>query len=203
MTRSGRSSGAPAAHRESSRLMRAGQNVAALLILAPPPRSALTEGDGVIFENEHAVLQRFVAAEGEWDAADSHVVPLLTDDSSETETAFIYMTLKSDELLTPDNPPELQQYPNIPLELVFENDRLRVQRARIEPGVFEGVHGHPGNQIFLHIKGGTWSAIKDGEPIGDVIVREAGESGWMDAVHEHEYGNVGDTTIDLVWITLK
>ena len=78
-----------------------------------------------------------------------------------------------------------------------------VQRAKIAPGMYEGVHGHPGNQIFVHIKGGTWSAIENGVPTGPVIVRQAGESGWMDEVDIHEYGNVGDTTIDLVWITLK
>jgi hypothetical protein len=37
-------------------------------------------------------------------------------------------------------------------------------------------------------------------------VRADGYVGWMDAIplsQEHESGNVGDTTIDLVWITLK
>jgi hypothetical protein len=37
-------------------------------------------------------------------------------------------------------------------------------------------------------------------------VRKDGEVGWMEAVdfsEGHESGNTGDTTIDLVWITLK
>ena len=91
----------------------------------------------------------------------------------------------------------------LPERIVHVRPSRCSQRAKIEPGVFEGAHGHPGNQIFVHIKGGTWSAIEDGKPTGPVIVREAGESGWMGEVDAHEYGNVGETTIDLVWITLK
>jgi hypothetical protein len=180
--------------------------VTALFIFAPAPRSIFAEDDGVIFENEHAILQRVVvpADELEGHVGEAEVAPLTAEANSvEEDIALIYVTLKRDEPLTPNSPPEYQHYPNIPFDVVFENDRLFVQRAKIEPGVFEGVHGHPGNQIFVHIKGGTWSAIKDGEPTGPVIVRKAGESGWMSEVNEHEYGNVGDTTIDLVWITLK
>ena len=41
---------------------------------------------------------------------------------------------------------------------------------------------------------------------GSTVVREDGAVGWMNAVdlsEEHESGNTGDTTIDLIWITLK
>jgi quercetin dioxygenase-like cupin family protein len=184
--------------------MPAEPNVTALFVFAPPQS---THADAaVIFENEHALLQRTVVPASEWDGqvGEAEVASLSANkDADDTDIALIYVTLKSDQPLTPDNPPERQHYPYIPLELVFENDRLMLQRARIEPGVFEGVHGHPGNQVFVHIKGGTWSAIEDGRPTGPEIVRKPGESGWMGEVDQHEYGNVGDTTIDLVWITLK
>ncbi|MGI9221967.1 MAG: hypothetical protein ACR2QS_13125 [Woeseiaceae bacterium] len=186
--------------------MPADPNATALFIFAQPPRSMLAENEGVIFENEHVLLQRIVVPVGEWDGqvGASEVASLNADkDAGDADIALMYVTLKSGELLTPDEPPERQHYPNAPLEFVFENDRLMLQRAKIEPGVFEGVHGHPGNQIFVHIKGGTWSAIEDGQPVGPEIVRKPGESGWMGEVDKHEYGNVGNTTIDLVWITLK
>lgn len=108
--------------------------------------------------------------------------------------------------VTDENRPFLLNYPNLEDSdgrVIFENEHVVLQRLVVPAGMWEGVHSHPGNQIFVHIKGGTWSAIKDGKPTGDEIVRQAGESGWMESVHEHEYGNVGDTTIDLVWITLK
>ena len=31
------------------------------------------------------------------------------------------------------------------------------------PGEWEGVHSHPGNQIYVHIKGGYWSGKMHGE----------------------------------------
>ena len=50
-----------------------------------------------------------------------------------------------------------QYYPNIPGELLLENDKLVVQRFIIQPGQWEGIHSHPGNQIYVHIDGGEWS----------------------------------------------
>lgn len=187
-------------------MINTGPKASAQFIFAPPPHSTLAEDEGVIFENEHALVQRVVVSAAEWQGAtdDPETATLNADaDSDDTDIALIYVALKSDQPLTPDNPPALQHYPNIPLDVVFENDRLRLQRVKIGPGEFEGVHGHPGNQIFVHIKGGTWSAIEGGKPTGPEIVRKPGDSGWMAEVDKHEYGNVGDTTVDLVWITLK
>ena len=45
-----------------------------------------------------------------------------------------------------------------------------------------------------------------GRGSGGPRVRTPVETGWMEAIdigEEHESGNVGDTTIDLVWVTLK
>ena len=81
-----------------------------------------------------------------------------------------------------------------------------VQRVKIEPGQWEGIHGHPGNQVFIHIKGGAWSGRRGGKPTNSRIVREDGAVGWMDTIdlgEEHDSGNIGDTAIDLIWITLK
>ena len=97
-------------------------------------------------------------------------------------------------------------YPNIPGELVLENDKLVVQRFIIQPGQWEGIHSHPGNQVYIHIKGGTWSERRGGIQLQSSTKLTAGSVGWMDAVDlsvGHESGNTGNTTIDLIWVTLK
>ncbi|MEE2992546.1 MAG: hypothetical protein VX603_05150 [Gemmatimonadota bacterium] len=119
---------------------------------------------------------------------------------------LIWVTLKGDAPIAPvvDHAPQF--YPNIPLELLLENDRVIVQRVQVEPGEWEGVHSHAGNQIYIHLKGGMWSERRGGEQLPPSDFSETGSVGWYDAVdisEGHESGNTGDTTIDLVWITLK
>ena len=102
--------------------------------------------------------------------------------------------------------PYHQYYPNIPGEVLLENDKVVVQKFVIEPGAWEGVHAHPGNQVYIHIKGGVWSERRGGEQRDPSPFSETGSVGWMNAVdlsEGHESGNTGDTTIDLIWVTLK
>ncbi len=97
-----------------------------------------------------------------------------------------------------------QHYPNIPGEVVFENDRVVVQRYVVQPGQWEGVHTHSGNQLYVHIKGGEWT-MRYGDK-KETSVAEDGSVGWMEKVtlsQEHESGNTGDTPIEFLWITLK
>jgi hypothetical protein len=96
------------------------------------------------------------------------------------------------------------KYPNIPGETLLENDRLVVQKFIVRPGQWEGIHTHPGNQLYVHIKGGKW-AVRYGEK-EDVSVSGDGSIGWYPKVElsqQHQSGNVGETTIELLWITLK
>jgi len=112
-------------------------------------------------------------------------IPLSAEHDSgntgDTPIDIIYVTLKSDEPIAPDVEHAALHYPNIPMVLLMENDRMIVQRVQVEPGQWEGVHNSR-------------------------TVREDGAVGWMDAIdlsEGHESGNIGDTTIDLIWITLK
>lgn len=119
---------------------------------------------------------------------------------------LIWVTLKDDAPIAPDAQHAPLAYPNVPLELLLENDRVIVQRVQIEPGQWEGAHAHPGNQLYVHIKGGIWSARENGVQTPPFPYSDTGSVGWMDAIDQsvgHESGNTGDTTIDLVWITLK
>ena len=98
-----------------------------------------------------------------------------------------------------------QYYPNIPGELLLENDKLVVQRFTVQPGQWEGIHRHPPDQLYIHIKGGEWT-VKYGDG-ATTSYSPTGEIGWDDSATElselHESGNTGDESIDLVWVTLK
>lgn len=126
--------------------------------------------------------------------------------TGDTPIDLIYVTLKGDVPIAPEVRHVPQIYPNIPLKLLLENDRVIVQRVQIEPGQWTGIHSHPGNQVFIHIKGGIWSERLGGVQSQPLPFFEAGSVGWRGAVEHseaHEVGNTGDTTIDLVLVTIK
>jgi quercetin dioxygenase-like cupin family protein len=137
-------------------------------------------------------------------------IPLSAEHDSgntgDTPIDLIYVTLKGDGPITPEVKHQPQIYPNVPLELLLENDLLIVQRVRIEPGQWTGIHSHPSNQVYIHIRGGTWSERRDGVQSPPAPVSNAGSVGWIDAIDMdkgHECGNTGDTSIHLVLVTLK
>lgn len=126
--------------------------------------------------------------------------------TGDTPIELIFVTLKADAPIAPEIEHAPQIYPNTPLELLLDNDRLIVQRVQVEPRQWTGIHGHPDNQIYIHIKGGNWSERCDGVQSPPSPFSKTGSVGWMDAVDlsmRHESGNTGDTTIDLILITLK
>lgn len=119
---------------------------------------------------------------------------------------LIYVTLKDDAPIAPEIEHAPQAYPDISAELVLENDRMIVQRVQVEPGQWTGIHSHPGNQVYIHIKGGIWSERRNGMQSPPSPFLDAGSVGWIDATgpgETHEAGNTGDTTIDFVLVTLK
>lgn len=97
-----------------------------------------------------------------------------------------------------------QYYPNIPTEVVFENDRVLVQRAVIPPGEWEGIHSHTGDQLFIMLNDGETS-IRYGDEETTFSV-DFGDVGWQRAVdlsERHESGNTGDTPLDFLWVNFK
>ncbi len=97
-------------------------------------------------------------------------------------------------------------YPNIPLEDVFENDRVIVQRFVMNPGQWEGVHGHHPNTLYVYIKGGPWATRTTNPPSLQTGDTPDGYTGWMPAIDlsvGHESGNTGTSPSDIVWIALK
>ena len=97
-------------------------------------------------------------------------------------------------------------YPNIPGEDVLENDRVIVQRFKMKPGEWEGVHAHNPNTFYIFIKGGRWSSKSKEHPQGVPGSAQDGLVAWMDAIDlsdEHQSGNVGTTSSEVVWVSLK
>ena len=69
-----------------------------------------------------------------------------------------------------------------------------------------GVGPDCGNQVYLHIKAGTWSQRRGGAQSAPSAFMQAGSVGWVDALdlsEGHEVGNTGDTTIEYVLVTIK
>lgn len=125
--------------------------------------------------------------------------------TGDSDIDLIYVTRKDDAPITPEVEESPQEFPDIPMELVLENDLMIVQRAWLEPGQWTGVHGHPGNQVYIHIEDGTWSERRGGVR-SDPETVEAGAVGWLDPIDPaegHEVGNTGHTTLHLVLVTLK
>ena len=97
-----------------------------------------------------------------------------------------------------------QYYPNIPGEVLLENEKVVVQRFIFPPGQWEGVHSHPPDQLYIHIKGGEWT-VRYGNRT-QTGYSETGSVGWYGPVAlsaDHESVNSGDEPIDLIWVTLK
>ena len=97
-----------------------------------------------------------------------------------------------------------QYYPNIPGKVLLENDKVVVQRFIFPPGQWEGVHAHPPDQLYIHIKGGEWT-VRYGNH-RETGYSETGSVGWYGPVPlsaDHESVNSGDEPIDLIWVTLK
>lgn len=137
-------------------------------------------------------------------------IPLSAEHDSgntgDTPIDIIYVTLKGDGSIAPGVKHTPQVYPNIALELLLENKLMIVQRMWIEPGQWTGIHSHPGNQVYIHIKGGIWSERRNGVQSPPLPFSKDGSVGWINAVDldkGREYGNTGDTAIHLVLVTLK
>jgi quercetin dioxygenase-like cupin family protein len=124
-----------------------------------------------------------------------------------TPIELLWVTLKP-HTATPSEIESMKNYrlvyPEIPGELLLDNDQVVVQRFVVQPGAWEGVHAHPGNQLYVHVKGGTWAVRTGGRET--VSESKTGSVGWYRAIplsQQHQSGNAGAAPIDLVWITLK
>jgi hypothetical protein len=97
-------------------------------------------------------------------------------------------------------------YPNIPGEDVLENDQVIVQRFKMNPGEWEGIHAHNPNTFYIFIKGGPWVSKSKDHPLGVPGSAADGAVAWMDTIDlsdEHQSGNTGTNATEVVWVALK
>ena len=90
--------------------------------------------------------------------------------------------------------------------VVLSNEKVVLQRLVVPAGKWEGVHSHPGNQLYVHVKGGFWSGKMAGELVYSHDPDLDGATGWMDAIPleaGHDSGNTGKFPIDLIYTSLK
>ncbi len=116
---------------------------------------------------------------------------------------LIYITMKAGAPIAPNVKHSPQAYPNISAEVLMDNDLIFAQRILIEPGQWTGAHSHPGKQAYVHVKGGVWSTRHGDKKSQTLSATKDGSVGWLDASENHDMGNTGDTTLELVLITLK
>jgi len=90
-----------------------------------------------------------------------------------------------------------QHYPNIPTEFTFENDRALVQKVVLQPGEWEGIHSHSGNQLYIMLTAGETTRLDiELAPEGvttDEVVVEAEEP-----IEEERAPGTTTVSIDLV-----
>ena len=91
-----------------------------------------------------------------------------------------------------------QEYPNIEVPVILENDHVVVQKITFQPGDWVGEHSHPGNQLAIVLDEVTTTfKTADGET---EETRPAGDVFWIDAVtHDHKSASGGTAIL----VTLK
>jgi quercetin dioxygenase-like cupin family protein len=106
----------------------------------------------------------------------------------------------------PKSPWGYLNYPNVAGEDVLENEWVIVQRIKLKPGEWEGVHAHNPNTFYVFIKGGQWLSKSKAHPNGEPGTAADGTVAWMEAIdlsQQHQSGNTGNTESDVVWVALK
>ena len=125
--------------------------------------------------------------------------------TGDNDIELIYVTLKKDTPLSPQNKKNTYSHMNQSLELLFENERLIAHRQKLEPGQWQNSYNLTGDQLYIFIKGGQWAVRKKGEPYNSQFYK-AGSAELMkkNTLEESfEYRNMGNTLIEIVWVTLK
>jgi quercetin dioxygenase-like cupin family protein len=93
-----------------------------------------------------------------------------------------------------------QVYPNMPAELVFENERFVAQRLSSEPGQWAGDHSHTGGQLVVVLEGGTQTYREGGEET--TKTREAGDVFWVEPTEAHDHAVSGDSPFTRILVTI-
>jgi beta-alanine degradation protein BauB len=103
-------------------------------------------------------------------------------------------------LLTLAVPAFADTFANLKSEVVLENARVRVEKFVIAPGQSTGQHTHPGDQLFVFVKGGVLTSAA-----GRKILWRDGRVEWQSAGAPADPGstNSGSAPIEIICVNLK
>jgi quercetin dioxygenase-like cupin family protein len=93
-----------------------------------------------------------------------------------------------------------QVYPNIPAEVVFENERFVAQRLSTVPGQWAGEHSHTGGQLVVVLEGGTQMYREGSEET--TVTRETGDVFWVEPTEAHDHVVTGDSPFTRILVTI-
>ncbi|NKB39364.1 MAG: hypothetical protein GKR93_19705 [Gammaproteobacteria bacterium] len=106
-----------------------------------------------------------------------------------------------------------QTYPNVPGEILMEDDRVIVQKFVLEPGQWEGIHSHPEHQLVITLKRSDEVTYRIGDKetkfkFTEEDLRNKSHSvfwrpGPVHLSDQHESGNTGSKTLEWIAITFK
>jgi predicted metal-dependent enzyme (double-stranded beta helix superfamily) len=98
-----------------------------------------------------------------------------------------------------DHPPT---YAKLSGEVLLDNERVLVQKFIIRPGQSSGIHRHHGPELLVVIKGGVLVSQSTGRA---TLWKDGGVFWPADDPDGTDEGsrNIGTTTIELIWVTLK
>ncbi len=105
-----------------------------------------------------------------------------------------------------------QSYPNISGEVLLDDERVIVQRFRLEPGEWEGIHEHPEHQLVIVLQSSDELTQRFGETetVISNIDRHRPQSmsvfwrpGPVALSERHETGNTGTRALEWIAITFK
>jgi len=91
-------------------------------------------------------------------------------------------------------------FANLRGEVVLENNRVQVEKFILPPGQSTGEHTHPGDQLFVFVKGGVLT-----NQAGRSTLWRDGRVEWQSAAERPDAGstNTGATPIEIICVNLK
>lgn len=105
-----------------------------------------------------------------------------------------------------------QSYPNISGEVLLDDERVVVQRFRLEPGEWEGIHEHSEHQLVIVLQSSDELTQRFGETetVLSNIEEQRSQSmsvfwrpGPVALSERHETGNTGTRALEWIAITFK
>ncbi len=105
-----------------------------------------------------------------------------------------------------------QFYPNISGEVLLDDERVVVQRFRLEPGEWEGIHAHPEYQLVIVLQSSDelTERLGDSETVLTIDEEQRQQSmsvfwrpGPVELSDRHETGNTGTRPLEWIAITFK